>query len=238
MITTNYDKSISSLTIGFRQNNKLADEVARFTDENFWMLNPKSRDTFNRIPYDTPENKAKQKKGIDLEVGGMKIDEKVKVRGCLNQPLEKTSFELFHHGEKLGWFLNPDSETTHYAFITLSCETGTTENEIAYDNITTADYCIVQKECFINHLEEEYGITKESLEEEARLFYLDKNAGRYARREYKSRGNGHTLYLTFSRFKEDGRWTNATNLVFYMEDLRRQPFVRTVRITKNSTAVL
>lgn len=234
MITTNYNASISSLTIGFRQNNKLADEVARFTDENFWMLNPKCRDTFNRIPYDTPENQAKQKRGIDLEVGKLKIDEKVKVRDCLNQPLEKTSFELFHHGEKLGWFLKPENETTHYAFITLSCEQGITENEITHDNITDADYCIVQKEGLVSHLEEEYGITLEQLEEDARLFYLNKNAGRYARREYQSKGNGHTLYLTFSRFKEDGRPTNATNLVFYMEDLKRLPFVRTIRITRKT----
>lgn len=234
IITTNYT-SISSLTIGFRQNNKLADEVAMFTDENFWMLNPKCRDIFRRIPYDTPENQAKQKCGIDIEVGRMKIDEKVKVKNCLNIPLEKTSFELFHHGPKLGWFLKPESETTHYAFITLSCQTGIGENEVAHDNITTADYCLVQKEGFVRHLEEHYGITMESLEDDARLFYLKKNAGSFAVREYAPiNGDGHTLYLTFSRFSENGRRTNATNLVFYMEDLRRLPFVRTIRIARRN----
>ena len=73
--------------------------------------------------YESVPSKKIQLTGIDVFADGMKIDNKaMSAPQYINNPKKTFILELWVHSEQrqceyLGWFLNPDLETTHYLFV-------------------------------------------------------------------------------------------------------------------------
>lgn len=73
--------------------------------------------------YENVSSTNLQLSGIDIIADGMKIDNKaMSAPQYINNPKNTFILELWVHSERrqceyLGWFLNPDLETTHYLFV-------------------------------------------------------------------------------------------------------------------------
>ena len=209
----------------FKDDLNVADEIAKFVDTYFWA---KTKAKIERIPYDTYEHKQMQRRGIDLiatSPNGMqiKIDEKAKISGLVNKEIEKTSVEIISWGND-GWFINEDNETDFYAFITISCDNSVEEEkDIRFENITEANYILINKKGLKKWLENEYELTADRLRNDAMdLLQYNVRKGNYIPKNNTNK----PLYLTCSR-----KYSSIpVNLVLYMEDLLTHDFAAKIKI--------
>ena len=90
-------------------------EIGEFLNRFFY------RKLFHR--YETIVDTNRQLQGVDVIADGLKIDNKaMSDPKYINNPKNTFILELWVHSEKrqcdyLGWFLNPDLDTTHYLFV-------------------------------------------------------------------------------------------------------------------------
>lgn len=100
-----------------KNDHSLEGMLGRFVFDNFW----KRLGATQRVA-----DKELQIRGVDVQVGEWNVDEKVKyyeskTKGFMENLLQYPSFELSFvnqvGNEQMGWFIDPDSLTTHYAFI-------------------------------------------------------------------------------------------------------------------------
>lgn len=166
--------------------------------------------------------------GIDVSVGKARFDEKLKVRGCLNQAYGWPSFEVSfvnRAGEvQNGWFASPLS-TDYYAFIGVYSY-GTDENAISDSSaISACNVLWVKKQDVVDAVERLTGFRKmkkdaAELREDPFVDSEGKGRVRYPHRKF---------WLTFSsRLAEQ-----PVNLVFPRDELRRLPHTRCFVITRD-----
>lgn len=91
-------------------------------DRHFWpRISRMCAQSFERV-----KDVKRQVHGIDVVIGRAYVDEKAKVRGCLNKPVQNLAFELGFKGRDCawhdGWLCNPAMATTHYAVIDVFTE--------------------------------------------------------------------------------------------------------------------
>lgn len=109
------------------KDSRLSEQVGKFMDERFYS---KLGEKWNRVI-----DGELQKRGVDVQFGDCNIDEKVKVKdGYLNRILEYPSFELSFVNRSLkrqnGWFVDGNSLTDYYAFISVYTDA---ENEYSIE---------------------------------------------------------------------------------------------------------
>ena len=136
-------------TTNRKEDTALADAVGHFMDEHFYS---KLGEEWCRV-----SDIGMQTKGVDVEFGGCRIDEKVKVKdGYLNRLLEYPSFELSFINRRLqrqnGWFLDLYNITDYYAFIAVFTEAAD-EYSVEYGNIDHLNVMFVNKESVKRHVE-------------------------------------------------------------------------------------
>lgn len=115
-----------------KKDSRLSEQVGMFMDEHFYS---KLGEKWRRVT-----DGELQKRGVDVEFGNCNIDEKVKVKdGYLNKILEYPSFELSFVNRNLkrqnGWFIDGNSLTDYYAFISVYTD-AKNEYSIENDNIS------------------------------------------------------------------------------------------------------
>ncbi len=210
----------------FKLDNRLAEQIGRFIDENF-LIHQKN---WKRIPFDTEENRALQKKGVDLIWHGHNIDEKAKVNGFLNKSVTKNSVEIFQYN-KDGWFISNSSITNNYAFECVSCDnTIATEEDLgkegASNHITAVNYVLISRNRLKEMVESQTQATMVQIIEKARQFMeqSDKN--------YLDCFVNPDFYLTAKR-----KWNSLPiNLTVPMHYIIRQSKV--VHIEKGSFRIM
>lgn len=117
--------------------------VAKFMDEYFWKkIAEKKNISFERVT-----DRQRQYRGQDVVIGNVIVDEKAKVKNCMNSILMYPSFELQHIGSTGtlvdGWFMK-QTDTHLYAYIAVF-SSAQTEYDISFDNIDHLNVMLVKK---------------------------------------------------------------------------------------------
>lgn len=117
--------------------------VAKFMDEYFWKKIAQDKN----VSFERVNDKSRQYRGQDVVIGDIIVDEKAKVKNCMNSILKYPSFELQHIGSTGtlvdGWFMK-NTDTHIYAFIAVF-SSAKSEYDISFDNIEHLNVMLVNK---------------------------------------------------------------------------------------------
>lgn len=117
--------------------------VAKFMDEYLWKKIAQKKN----IQFERVTDKQRQYRGQDVVIGNVIVDEKAKVKNCMNEILMYPSFELQHicsTGKIVdGWFMK-QTDTHLYAYIAVF-SSAKTEYDISFDNIDHLNVMLVKK---------------------------------------------------------------------------------------------
>lgn len=126
-----------------KQDYIIEQNVAAFMDEHFW----KKIAALKHVQFERVKDRQRQYKGQDVVIGKTVVDEKAKVKNCLNSILMYPSFELQHIGSTGdlvdGWFMK-QTDTDLYAYIAVFTS-AKSEYEITTDNIDHLNVMLVSK---------------------------------------------------------------------------------------------
>ena len=161
-----------------RKDTKVEKEVAEFMDQFLW----KKLAAHKNIVTKRITDKELQLKGVDVQLGGMNIDEKCKFHGLLNQILQYPSFEVSFIDSagniQDGWFVKDNNITTHYAYIAVFADTDN-EYNITFNNIQKLNVLIIKKAEVKKMLEDDLVKDAEELRD---LMFEDRKT--YSHRKY------------------------------------------------------
>lgn len=172
-------------------------------------------------------DKEHQFAGIDVTVGGTNFDEKVKVRGCLNQVYGYPSFEVSFVNRagdvQAGWFA-ADLSADYYAFIGVySC--GADENALSDSAaVSECDVLWVKKQDVKDFVEEHVGV--EQLKRDAEELRED-GPDSWTTKRRKTYPHGK-FWLTYSAWMPE----KPVNLVFPRKELETLPHSARFAVTR------
>ena len=125
------------------KDNIIERNVAKFMDEYFWKKIAQAK----HLSFERVTDKRRQWRGQDIVIGDIVIDEKAKVKSCINEILEHPSFELQNitsTGTLVdGWFMK-NNDTHIYAFIAVFSSVKS-PYDISFDNIEHLNVMLVNK---------------------------------------------------------------------------------------------
>ena len=193
--------------------------VAKFLDSNFYAK--------LKAPSKRWHDKEHQFAGIDITVKNINFDEKVKIRGCLNQVYGCPSFEmsLVNKADNVqdGWFMQ-NLSTDYYAYIGVYSY-GNDENAVSSTSeISACDVLWVKKQDVVDMVEEQ--MTMEQLKSDAEelreddFMVMTKKRKTYPHRRF---------WLTFSAWMPE----KPVNLVVPRETLEKLPNSRHFIVYEN-----
>lgn len=205
----------------YEEDRKIEAGVAKFLDEHFYAV---LKEKVPVIRWDDTEH---QYAGIDLTINNTHLDEKVKVRGCLNSVYGYPSFEVSLKNKanyvQDGWFVQPLS-TDYYTFIGVYSYTND-ECSISDDNnISACDVLWVKKQDVVDMVEEQ--MTVDQLKSEAKELREDttKLFKGKSRTTYKHR----KFWLTYSAWLDE----KPVNLVTLRTTLEKMPHSKHYVVTR------
>lgn len=192
-------------------------EIGKYLDQYFYSKSSIK----NHVPFKRISETQKQYAGIDVEFGNLKIDEKAKYKGLLNQILSCPSFEttLINKAGNVqnGWFMQSGSQTNYYLFIAVYT-TATKEDDIRFDNIQKLNLLFIKK-ADVKKYVAQYTNNAEIL---SWANYLRYNS--YDNRHYFKRNK---LWLTYSPTLDE----QPVNIVMPREEIKKWNGTKELEVT-------
>ena len=193
------------------------------------------------LSYERVTDKERQFKGEDLLLKKdgriiARVDEKAKTYKCLNEVIGWPSFEitfLNRAGERsAGWFANPESTTTHYAYVSIaskkSVEPGN-EWELEEPDISRMVYAFVNSAKLKKRICDETGKAMEDLVKDADALVYEYETCLIPDDSMLRRRYGDCIHLTYSpRMKE-----KPVNLVVRRDWLRRNGLITEIYVDRD-----